>query len=467
MATRPRRDTFLRRRPASLLVPLPLKSGANALLRVFRSRGRVRPRGQTLPAKSAKIRSLGGKLLPRPLVAIFSRLRLPRIRLHRGLLWRAMLIMVLGLIVLVAWYVSGVRFSASSHAAKDAVLPTATGETLNILVGVYDSINDYDFLDFVGVVSVSKKNAQRPLTLVNISPNIATYAYLNRPIKLSSLLASTAADGVLGLSYAQSGVQAILGVRIDRYLLVNKQVLLRFLNDYGWEYTATSEVRDAEVGAIDKGQKLSSLQLMLYLAADAHGGVAQSNRLSEFLGYALPNTLGLRGYVRLLTMVDRFAPDLETNLTVAEAWQLALNLYNQTSLNYVYIGESEARLVESRQGGYLLPDITTIDQKLGPVLARDAVLREQARIEVFNGSGKSGLATLTRRLLTNQGAKVIRAGNAPEKYPQTTLYIRNPEQYAASIGLISEMLREKVVITEEAYPFNHTGDLVLVLGEDI
>lgn len=59
----------------------------------------------------------------------------------------------------------------------------------------------------------------------------------------------------------------------------------------------------------------------------------------------------------------------------------------------------------------LLADPPNLDRKLSPYLRDDYLAAEHLKIQVFNGSNKSGLASSAARVIRNIGGEVIRVGN--------------------------------------------------------
>ncbi|MBL8014821.1 MAG: LCP family protein [Candidatus Doudnabacteria bacterium] len=453
MAKRFAKDTSLRRKKDSRFTYLWQTSKVASVLNRLRRRA-VRPASLASAMPSTK-RTITLPSLP-------FRIHIPKLK--RSFFIKVFLAVAVVAIVAGVIHLSSLKLTPSVFAEQGVEPLPITGDTINILFVVYDKVNDYEFCDFVAVVSLNKKSTQRTISIINVDKEFAVFTYLNRAVKLRSMLATTKADDEPGLPYISSGVQAMLGIRLDRYVFVSKSNLIQMAEIVGVEYLVPEEVADQDVGFFAKGQKLQGQDLIEYLAIDQAGADVQSERFKKFLESAVPGTLGFNGYLRVISQLEKFMGSVETDISVREAWELALNLYSRFDYQYIYIGAQEGTVVTSKQGGYLVSDSLLIDQKLEPLLAREPILREQARIEVFNATGRPGLATATKRLITNQGGKVIRAGNAPEAYERTTLYVEDPERYSANISLINELLRGDLLIVEETYPYNHTGDLVLVLG---
>lgn len=93
--------------------------------------------------------------------------------------------------------------------------------------------------------------------------------------------------------------------------------------------------------------------------------------------------------------------------------------------------------------------------------------RERVRIEVYNGSGSPGMAGMYARRILNNGCDVVRFGNAPESFERTKVYISNEREFQNSFNIVREVLFNRFERLEERPSFMTTGDIVILLGEDI
>lgn len=393
-------------------------------------------------------------------------IKIPKIDLRRGLVLRILLIGVVIVAVTFFLRIAAAPMNPSSYAKSDESLVRIPGDTINILVVLYDVPENYPFVDLVGVLSVNKREEQNSISFINIDPEFSTSVYKKTQLKFRSLLANAEADQELGVDYLVPAVQNMLGVRLDRYMLVSKEKLAKFLQDTNLHYITTDSVSDPEAGDFLANKEIVGAQIVKYLSADAAGNEAKGTRIGKFLQTAIPKYLSLGGMLSSYFNLETVSTVFETNLTKQEIGELAVNLLNRGAVQYAYLsGQQYGRWVEARLGGYFAPDTIRIDDKVQSMLARSRVVREQGRIEIFNASNVTGLATATKRMLTNQGANIIRAGNSPERSERSKLYIEDVERFSANISLIREILRDDLLLVEEPYPLNHTGDMVLVLGD--
>lgn len=340
------------------------------------------------------------------------------------------------------------------------------GDTINIMVAMYEQPDRYEFVDFVGLLSINKREAKGNLVLINIDPELSTSVLDNAPIKFRNLLSAARLAGKPGVSLLTQSIQTLTAVKVDRYLLIEKSAFASYLDSINYRYFATDDVTDPEAGTYLVGDEISGGRIMQYLAADTKGSLARSARISKFLTEFVGRNLTVPGYLSSYNRLEALGSMVKTDLSKNEIFELGINLLNRGDLTYGFVSTAYGRYVESKQGGYFLPDYLAVDQLIQQLLSRTRVVREQARVEIFNASNKTGIATTAKRQLMNQGANIIRAGNSPEKSSQNTLYVSDVERFSANIALVREIMRGDVEILQEPYPFNHTGDLVLVLGGD-
>lgn len=109
--------------------------------------------------------------------------------------------------------------------------------------------------------------------------------------------------------------------------------------------------------------------------------------------------------------------------------------------------------------------VSSVDELLAEVGQDDRMDREQARIEIFNGTDVSGWGSRYERWIKHLGGDVIRVKNAPQQGEGTTIYVTDLEKYSYTVERISS-LWEDVKIEEGRPGFITTGDIVIVLGVD-
>ncbi|MHC1716970.1 MAG: LytR C-terminal domain-containing protein [Candidatus Dojkabacteria bacterium] len=92
---------------------------------------------------------------------------------------------------------------------------------------------------------------------------------------------------------------------------------------------------------------------------------------------------------------------------------------------------------------------------------------ERVRVEVYNGSEIVGSAFQLGRKIENSGCDVVRYGNAPQNIEKTTVYIPQKDSFVNSYEVVKEILSGMFDLVEGRPEFMTTGDIVIILGEDI
>lgn len=100
------------------------------------------------------------------------------------------------------------------------------------------------------------------------------------------------------------------------------------------------------------------------------------------------------------------------------------------------------------------------------ILRSREVEREQAKVEVYNGSGISGLALRYARRVQNFGINVVRFDNAPGEYEKTTVYISDEQKYEKSFDSTKNLVCRDCIIIKGRPEFITTGDIIIILGKD-
>ena len=93
--------------------------------------------------------------------------------------------------------------------------------------------------------------------------------------------------------------------------------------------------------------------------------------------------------------------------------------------------------------------------------------RERVRVEVYNASGIAGKASSYARKVANSGCDVVRFDNAPSRVENTKFYVPNPQDFKRSLEIITELFPGQYEIVNGRPDFMTTGDIVIILGEDI
>lgn len=152
-----------------------------------------------------------------------------------------------------------------------------------------------------------------------------------------------------------------------------------------------------------------------------------------------------------------------------------INFLNQVLSNYQYeemdiLDCCTEQMVISDNHKELRFHVASFDKEFSKyilkLVSRD-VERERVNVEVYNASDESGLASEYARKIRHTGGRILRFDNSPNIYPESILYVPEPESYRNSLDLIRDVVGGNVKVVYDRPKFITTGDIVLVLGQDL
>lgn len=123
------------------------------------------------------------------------------------------------------------------------------------------------------------------------------------------------------------------------------------------------------------------------------------------------------------------------------------------------------RGVDERGGDVDMITTGALDSVLTGLERDERIEREQARIEVFNGTSIDGLGSRVERWIRHVGGEVIRVKNAPGRSQESVLYVTDADEYAYTVSRISGLF-ESIRIVEGRPEFITTGDITVIIGID-
>lgn len=93
--------------------------------------------------------------------------------------------------------------------------------------------------------------------------------------------------------------------------------------------------------------------------------------------------------------------------------------------------------------------------------------KEQVRVEVYNGSDVPKAAERFARFVSNSGCLVVRYANASDVSEVSKIYVTDPKKYSESLRVVEEIFVHKPEVIVGRPEFLTTGDIVVILGNDI
>jgi anionic cell wall polymer biosynthesis LytR-Cps2A-Psr (LCP) family protein len=337
------------------------------------------------------------------------------------------------------------------------------GNRMNIMVFIYENEQGFDFLDALMVLSLQAEDGRVNLFMLN--PDFSTRVLSSSYVPVRNLLSNAEVQRKIPLQELRKLAQDTLGMPIDRYIAIPKQNVDSLFSAVGiHSITAVDNIQDPEAGLFTIGQSVSGSQINKYLGADAGGNNRKMSRGSKVLKQLLDEQFSWPNLVSGVWNAKHISKLMYTDLSANEVLNLANFINTSQGVKVDFVSINDAYLIDTTTGAVLVPNLLQIDDKVRAVMARQKVVREQARIEIYNATGENGVATRYKRQIYNYGGNVIRAGNYAEHLERSVLYVPQPTNYPHTVNLVREITRNNIEIREEAYPYNHTGELVLVIG---
>lgn len=159
----------------------------------------------------------------------------------------------------------------------------------------------------------------------------------------------------------------------------------------------------------------------------------------------------------LLTTFPLDRPDVLLGMLTLAAGMDPADI-NQVRISPEFVGVSQV-------GTNLLWDPAGIDERVDAFLTRPSEASEAATVQVFNGTGVSGLAGNMTSELEQVGFAVTVAADAPPgDYPQTIVYDRHNKPLTSR--RLAERIDAEVVAAEPPPGLVSNADIVVVIGAD-
>jgi hypothetical protein len=162
-------------------------------------------------------------------------------------------------------------------------------------------------------------------------------------------------------------------------------------------------------------------------------------------------------------------PSIRSNIDVVSLYSFIDDFQSvKTDQIYSVFLSNEQLSEEVNNKGEVVDMVTeeAIDESLNGYLEDISVDREQARVELFNGSKINGLGARYERWLEHLGVDVIRVQNAPGEWEKTTIYVTDLEEFSYTLDKIIDLWGDDVKVIESRPDFITTGDVIIVLGLD-
>lgn len=280
-----------------------------------------------------------------------------------------------------------------------------------------------------------------------------------------------------GYEYLFETLEETLYLKFDRYVFYEASFLSDLLELNGGMVVRIPDevsVRDQgdrfQVATFDESKiNLSSESVLNFITDTSGGEEAKLTRQSVFYDGLVedPGFIDLWRLVETSDLIEKaFVSDLRSSEfnTIWRILRSNLELEKFVVLGPVNLNE------EINPAGETIKVFgeTPVWEFIRENAINQSVIDELARVEVFNGSDVGGAAYDYTVFLRNAGVDVIRRNNAPKPYEKSVVYVQDKERsYSYTIDQILRIMPEGTEVKTESAEFLATGDIIIILGEDI
>ena len=255
-----------------------------------------------------------------------------------------------------------------------------------------------------------------------------------------------------GVEYSVWQISQILGITFNNYIYISSEANSTLDSVFGEDVMVKDRYRDMfKVG--DK-ESLSEGFFRLQALSSKISFVRSLFKVNELKNFN-NNIYSNLSFIESITMLK----NVKKTLQATESYAIDLS------------GAKYSKEELSDSGGikrYLLSNkFDNSYRELISLLIDRELEKERVRVEVYNGSGVAGAAMQFGRKIENSGCDVVRYENAPNIIDKTIMYISKPDDFKKSFKIVSEIFSDNFELVEGRPDFMTTGDIVIILGEDI
>lgn len=301
-----------------------------------------------------------------------------------------------------------------------------------------------------------------------------------------------------GPGLAMETVRQNLGLRVDKYLLVNFDVFVRLVDllaPNGVEICVSELIDDPDYPDSGYGtiavrfepgcQRLDGERLLQYARTRATEGsdFDRARRQQEVLKAMQAEVVSIGGIGNLIAQVpalwEELAGSFKTNLTIDEIIRLGtlVTKINSDDITSGVIDNLYVTFATTAEGDQvLIPNYAAISSLISRVFnpqeevpegdLRARALAENAPIAVFNNTDVAGLAGQTRDWLVGRGLSVAQVGNTPGPSNSPTV-IRYYGGYEATARYLASLMQLSVDRVQPGADGLIAQGVAIVVGTDV
>ena len=361
---------------------------------------------------------------------------------------------------------------------KDITSLSTDENKKTILIIALDRVDDnHLFVDGLAVLNydyISKKTA-----IFTVNSDLKVYSNILEKDVVIRTAFNDINDKSIQVSVMTNLVETLLSLKIDNYVIIDLQTfnkvskyvpLFKMQLDRPLKDPDTVTLPNKEYKEWGGGEQfIKGGDLIEFLASNNNGRDEQLNRQ----GYTMKNLMENITNVAFLSNIPKIIQELDTSYFYTDLTkeQMLIFLWNlsQTRDSDFKIGYTKSSTYTNIHAvsyySVYIPNYVLLDQDVSSVFADLNIFREQARIELLNGSSVLGLASNRARWISNAGGVIIKVGNSYENEKTTKIYCANYKNFPYTIKEIQRIFDYNVQLITKDYTGRHVGDIVVVIGD--
>jgi len=378
------------------------------------------------------------------------------------------LALILSLIIFINTKYNQIAFQSFSGNQESSVNIYANKNQNILFVNFKRSIDGSNqFAEFITLISYNK--ITNNLNTLAIEPKLLAY-YKGKAYTLETLINNINENAETKSTKFIAIIEDIMGIRIDAYLFSDNQLYGEFIKAKNFSLQLNESFKTSNK-FYKSGDSIFGDDLLIYLNINDSEEELKSYLLRNniFVTNILQNNRNI--FFSLGSFIDSsiFTSTFKTNLSKDNAMRFYSDIFYNSNLPITreYISLRDGYMINTAFGEALVVNQIDIERKVQNLFRDLDVVKEQARIEVLNGSSVSGLASVVKKIIQNSGGNVVNSGNYPVSEAETTLYIidSNIANYSNTVAFIKS-LYPNLKIADNVYKYNKLGNLILVLGNN-
>lgn len=403
-----------------------------------------------------------------------------KIDYKKSLIVIAVLLFITIIVVVVHISISVIQFNFKTFPGSITQPNIQSNEKIRtVLFTVLDRTDEtHAFVDAISVLSYNLDT--KKVSIFSINPDLKVYSTrLNKDLNIR-----TAFNEISSIEnktqYFKEGIESLLAIKIDNYVITD----IKTFNDFSKllapiNINIDKNIKDLDTKNLpDKQYKewnsgnivLKGGDVLEFLASNNNGRDDQLNRESTVLKNFLLETFNIQNILNIPEILKIMKEEyFFTDLKKDEIINLAkgfldikngnINTSYTKSISYYSIYAVSYYPIFS-------VNYNILDKEIADVFSDIDIFKEQARIEILNGSSIKGLASNRARWISNTGARIIKVGNSYESAKITTVYCDLPQKYPITLNAIQRIFNYKANIINKDYEQRHVGDIIVVIGDD-